>query len=86
VSQNEGVEFGYAAGTSRPIRQLVAGLEVYGGLGASQAVYEQTRHFIAPILAWRVSKAAMVKTSLGFGLTSASERYLFRVGCSVDVW
>lgn len=86
VSQNEGVEFGYTAGVSRPVGQFFAGLEVYGGLGATVAQHEQTRHFVAPIVAWQLTKGSVVKASVGFGVTSASERYLFRIGYSMDLW
>lgn len=86
LSENEGVEFGYTTGVSTRLRQFIAGVEMYGGLGASVAGGEETRHFLAPVFAWRLSRGSTIKTSVGFGLTHASERYLLRVGYSVDLW
>jgi len=86
LSADEGVEFGYGAAVSRRFRQFHAGVEVYGGLGATVAASEETRHFIAPVFAWHVTPGSLFKVSMGFGVTEASERYLFRVGYSIDVW
>jgi len=86
LSADEGVEFGYGVGASRRFRQFYAGVEVYGGLGTTVSLNEQTRHFIAPVFAWHVNGRSLFKTSIGFGVTEASERYLFRVGYSIDLW
>lgn len=86
LSQDEGVEYGYAASASKRLGPFTAGLEVYGGLGASRPEFEQTRHFVAPILAWRLSNGSVIKGSVGFGVTDTSERYLVRLGYSVDLW
>jgi Putative MetA-pathway of phenol degradation len=86
LSADEGVEFGYSTGAWRRFRRLMAGFELYGGLGATVASDEETRHFIAPLVGWRVTKRSMVKASVGFGLTEASDRYLVRVGYSMDLW
>jgi hypothetical protein len=85
LSADEGLEYGYAAAASKRIGHFIAGVEAYGGLGASNPEFEQTRHFIAPILGWRVSKG-LLKGSVGVGVTAASERYLFRIGYSLDLW
>jgi hypothetical protein len=86
LSEDEGFEYGYAGGATRRFRQFSAGLEVYGGLGASAAEFEQTRHFVAPVVAFRLPRGSVVKASVGFGVTGASERYLVRIGYSVDLW
>jgi hypothetical protein len=86
LSESEGVEFGYAAAVSRRIGRLVAGMEAYGGLGATIAEPAQTRHFVAPTVAWRLTRASMLKASVGFGVTNTSERYLVRFGYSIDAW
>ena len=94
LSAHEGVEFGYAVGVSRSLGGLasgtscrvcrenfVAGVEAYGGLGSTQeAAWAETRHFIAPVLAWHVGDRSTLKVSSGFGLTPESDRVLFRVG------
>jgi hypothetical protein len=86
LSADEGVEFGYAAGVSRRFRQFHVGVEVYGGLGTTVPEPAETRHFIAPVFAWHVTPASLFKVSVGFGVTEASERYLFRVGYAIDIW
>jgi hypothetical protein len=94
LSESEGVEFGYSVGVSRPIGTLasgtacrfcaenfVAGVEAYGGLGSTLAFDGAAqRHYIAPVIAWRVSDRATLKASVGAGLTSSSDRVLVRVG------
>jgi hypothetical protein len=85
-SADEGVEFGYGVAVSRRINQFHAGVELYGGLGATVFEPEQTRQFIAPVFAWHATPSSLLKISMGFGLTQASERYLFRVGYSIDLW
>jgi len=93
LSANEGVEFGYSVGVSRSLgspasvptchvcrESFVAGVEAYGGLGSTQARgLQDTRHFLAPVLAWHLSHRATLKASTGFGLTHASDGYLVRV-------
>jgi hypothetical protein len=95
LSASEGVEFGYSAGVSRSLGgvvsvpscrhvcpdRFVAGVEAYGGLGSTRTGgLQDTRHFLAPVLAWHLSDRATLKASAGFGLTTASDRYLVRVG------
>ena len=98
LSEDEGLEFGYAVGVSRSLGGLargtacrfcrenfVAGLEAYGGLGSTrEAAWAETRHFIAPVLAWRVGDRSLLKVSSGFGLTPESDRVLFRVGYAYE--
>jgi hypothetical protein len=99
LSADEGLEFGYSVGVSRALGGLasgtscrwcrenfVAGVEAYGGFGSTQeAAFAQARHFIAPALAWRVSNRSTLKVSTGFGVTSASDRFLLRVGYAYEL-
>ena len=99
LSEDEGLELGYAVGVSRSLGGLargtacrfcrenfVAGVEAYGGLGSTQeAAWARTRHFIAPVLAWRVGDRSLLKVSSGFGLTPESDRVLFRVGYAYEL-
>ena len=98
-SQNEGVEFGYAAGFSRPLATLAsaekcrfcrenfsAGLEFYGGLGSTLSFgLNDTAHFVAPVMAWMVSDDATLKFSIGFGLTHESAPVLLRFGYNYEI-
>jgi hypothetical protein len=99
LSEDEGLEFGYSVGVSRSLGSLasgtscrwcrenfVAGVEAYGGLGSTQhAALADTRHFIAPVLAWHVADRSTLKVSTGFGVTKASDRYLLRVGYAYEL-
>jgi hypothetical protein len=99
LSADEGLEFGYSVGASRSLGNLasgtncrvcrenfIAGVEVYGGLGSTQeSGLRETRHFIAPVLAWRAAPRSTLKVSAGFGLTETSERYLVRVGWTYEL-
>ncbi len=99
LSADEGLEFGYSVGVSRSLGSLasgtscrwcrenfVVGVEVYGGLGSTQqSVLTDARHFIAPVLAWHVSDRSTLKVATGFGVTSASDRYLLRVGYAYEL-
>ena len=99
LSAAEGVEFGYAAGVSRAIGALasgttchfcaenfVVGVEAYGGLGSTLAfARDEQRHYVAPVVAWRVTDRSTIKTSVGVGLTESSDRYLVRVGWSCEL-
>ena len=98
LSEDEGIEFGYAVGVSRSLgglasgtacrfcrENVVAGVEAYGGLGSTQdAAWAETRHFIAPVLAWRIGDRSLLKVSTGFGLTPTSDRVLLRVGYAYE--
>jgi hypothetical protein len=99
LSADEGLEFGYSVGVSRPLGGLasgtscrwcrenfVAGVEAYGGLGSTQdGAFAAARHFIAPVLAWHVADRSTLKVSTGFGVTGASDRYLLRVGFTYEL-
>ena len=99
LSEDEGFEFGYAAGVARSLGALasgttcrfcrenfVAGLEVYGGLGSSESAgLKETRHFVAPVLGWHLTERSTLKLSAGFGLTDASDRYLLRMGWAYEL-
>jgi hypothetical protein len=99
LSTDEGVEFGYSVGVSRPIGTLASGtschfcaenflggVEVYGGLGSTVSFdRDQQRHFVAPVLAWHMTGRSTIKASVGVGLTGSSDRYLVRVGCSYEL-
>jgi hypothetical protein len=99
LSKNEGVEFGYSVGVSRPTgtvaggsdchlcaENFIVGVEAYGGLGSTEgfAASEQ-RHYLAPVVGWHVTSRTMIKASAGIGLTHASDRALLRVGVSYEL-
>jgi hypothetical protein len=99
LSADEGFEFGYSVGVSRPLGGLasgtvchlcrenfVAGVEAYGGLGTSEErTLTNTRHYIAPVIAWHMTERSTLKASTAFGLTEASDRYLVRVGWAYEL-
>jgi hypothetical protein len=99
LSASEGVEFGYAVGLSRSLGTLArgtscrfcaenftVGTELYGGLGSSEAFERsQQRHYLAPVVNWRVGARTALKASLGLGLTDASDRYLVRLGVAYEL-
>jgi hypothetical protein len=99
LSEDEGLEFGYSVGVSRSLgglasgascrfcrENLVAGIEAYGGLGTSEeATLSETRHYLAPVFAWRLSPHTTLKASAAFGLTQASDRVLLRVGFAFEL-
>jgi hypothetical protein len=99
LSADEGVEFGYSVGVSRPVGALasgatchfcaenfVVGVEGYGGLGSTVALArDQQRHYVAPVLGWHVTGRSTLKASIGVGLTETSDRYLVRVGWSYEL-
>src|SRR5207302_2350181 len=77
LSHDEGVEFGYALGVSRPLANLAspqrcvfcrenfaAGLELYGGLGSTEQFgFSDTAHYLAPVISWRVADNHSVQFS-----------------------
>jgi hypothetical protein len=99
LSEDEGVEFGYSVGVSRSLgglasgtacvfcrENIVVGAEMYGGLGSTRETgLSETRHFLAPVVGWRLSSRSTLKASVGFGLTDASDRYLLRVGYAYEL-
>ena len=99
LSEGEGVEFGYSAGVSRPLgtlasgtschacaENLIVGAEAYGGLGSTGAfAASEQRHYLAPVFGWHLTARTTFKASVAFGLTSASDRYLLRLGFSYEL-
>lgn len=99
LTHDEGVEFGYALGLSRPLASIAsgnscrlcrenfnAGLELYGGLGSTEQFgFSDTAHYLAPTLAWRFAENSVLRVSPGFGLTMMSDRVLFRVGYTYEI-
>ena len=99
LSQNEGSEFGYSLGVSRPLATLAsgakcrfcrenfsAGVEVYGGLGSTAGFgFHDTAHYVAPVIAWQVSDNATLRFSPAVGLTRQSNPILLRFGYSYEV-
>jgi hypothetical protein len=99
LSENEGIEFGYSVGVARHLggvphpagcrlcaENFVVGIEAYGGLGSTEAfAHDEQRHYLAPVLSWRVSRRSTLKTSVGVGLTANSDHALIRVGYSYEL-
>jgi len=99
LTEDEGVEFGYALGVYRPLATVAsgnpcrfcrenfnAGLELYGGLGSTEQFgFSDTAHYIAPALAWRVSENSTIRFSPGFGLTANSARTLLRFSYTYEI-
>jgi hypothetical protein len=92
-------EFGYALGTSRPLRlestarpcnfcreNIILGAEMYGGLGTVRAfTLSGTSHYVAPIAAWQLPNGVAFSLSPGFGLTDNSHHFLLRWGVSYEI-
>jgi hypothetical protein len=99
LSEDEGVEFGYSVGVSRPIgmvasgsscnlcaENFVVGVEAYGGLGSTEGFgSDEQRHYLAPVIGWHVTPRTTIKASAAFGLTQASDHALLRVGVSYEL-
>ena len=98
LSADEGFEFGYSVGVSRPLggiargddcrfcpENLRVGAELYGGLGSTEGFERgQQRHYIAPAMSWRLTDRFLVKASVGIGLTEPSDRALIRIGAAYE--
>jgi len=99
LSQDEGFEFGYALGISRPLATLAsgnnchlcrenfnAGLELYGGLGSTDDFgFHATSHYLAPAVSWQITDNASLRFSVGAGLTHLSSPALIRIGYSYEI-
>jgi len=99
LSADEGVEFGYSVGVSRPIgtfakgsschlcaENFIVGVEAYGGLGSTEGFAGgEQRHYLAPVVGWHVTPRTTIKASAGIGLTQASDNALLRVGVSFEL-
>lgn len=99
LSENEGYEFGYAIGASRPLATLAsgancrfcrenfsAGLEMYGGLGTTRGFgLHDTTHYLAPVVSWQVSDNVSLHFSPAVRLSATGSPVLFRIGYSYEV-
>lgn len=99
LSENEGFEFGYSVGISRPLGILAsgtecrfcpenfsAGMELYGGLGSTVGFgLRDTAHYIAPVLGWQLSDNSSLHFSPAIGLTHGSNPVLLRIGYSYEI-
>lgn len=98
LTEAEGIEFGYSVGVSRSLASLasgtacrfcrenfVLGAEAYGGLGSSvESDPGEARHYLGPVMAWRLNTRTTLKASPAFGLTKNSDRYLIRLGLAYE--
>lgn len=98
LSHNEGLEFGYALGVSRPLATLASGdkcrfcrenfnvgAELYGGLGSTRGFgLHDTAHYLAPVMVWQVSDNVSLRFSPAIGLTHESNPVLLRFGYSYE--
>ena len=96
---NEPWEFGYALGTSRPLKlaasakrcsfcpqNFTAGIEMYGGLGDRHSFgLKDTSQYVAPVAAWNLPSGWTFHVSPGFGLNSNSHGFLLRWGLSYEI-
>jgi len=98
LSENEGLEFGYAIGIARPLAanpqsqcrlcrsRFVAGVEMYGGLGSTRAFgLSNTTHYLAPAISWKVSESSTLHFSPAVGITKGASPVLLRFGYSYEV-
>ena len=99
TSASEATEFGYAFGISRPLATLAsgrdcsfcrenfrAGVELYGGLGTTNSFgLWHTAQYAAPDLVWQINPANSLKVSVGFGLSSLSDRALLRFDYTYEI-
>ena len=99
LSEEEGFEFGYSVGVSRPLATLasasncrfcrenfVAGVELYGGLGSSLGFgLHDTAHYIAPVISWQVSDNSSIHFSPSIGITHSSNPLLIRFSYTYEV-
>jgi len=99
LTANEGFEFGYSFGVSHPFathasgtasrfsrKNVVAGMEFYGGLGSSLSFgLQETAHYAAPVVSWRVSDHSWIQFSAAAGLTRNSNPLLLRLGYRYEI-
>ena len=92
-------EFGYAVGFARPlalkasprpcrvcVENFRAGVEFYGGLGTRHEFgLRDTSHYVAPTVALELPGGTTFEISPGFGITSASHRFLLRFGVAYEL-
>jgi hypothetical protein len=59
---------------------------MYGGLGTSEGFgLRDTSHYVAPTVAWTLSRGVMFKVSPNFGITDTSVPLLLRFGVFAEV-
>jgi hypothetical protein len=99
LSEDEGFEFGYSFGISRPLATLAssgecrfcrenfaAGLEMYGGLGSTVSFgLHDTAHYLAPVVSWQFSDNSSLRFSPSIGLSHGSNPVLLRFGYSYEL-
>jgi len=99
LSKAEGFEFGYAFGFYRALATLAsaakcrfcrenfkAGVELYGGLGSTNAFgLSDMAHYLAPVISWQVSDNGGFSFSPAIGLTHQSNPVLLRIGYSYEI-
>lgn len=92
-------EFGYAVGVSRPLalaasanacsfcrENLLAGVELYGGLGTLHEFgLHDTSHYLAPTIAWQLPNGTVLGIAPGFGLNSNSHGFLLRFSVTYEI-
>jgi hypothetical protein len=92
-------EFGYALATSRPLKlaasahkctfcreKIMAGLEMYGGLGDTQSFGTRlTSHYLGPTINWNAPGGMTFSFSPQFGLNDYSVPRLYRFGIQYEV-
>jgi hypothetical protein len=101
VSRGEGYESGYAVGISRALsnrsftgtcrfcrQNLVAGIELYGGLGTSvepQFGLRDTAMYVAPAVSWQLSQNGCLRFSTAIGVAHETNAVLLRIGYSYEI-
>ncbi len=92
-------EFGYAVGTSRPLRlwsngaacrfcadRFTAGVEMYGGLGDRHTPgLHTTSHYLSPTMQWETRRGATITVGPAFGLNEQSAGALARFKVSYEI-
>jgi hypothetical protein len=98
LTEDEGVEFGYAFGVYRPLGKIKAGrkcvfcrqnflggVEMYGGLGSTQRFgFTDTAHYLGPGLLWSLGNSK-VKFEPAFGLNGNSSNALLRFAYTYEI-
>lgn len=98
LTEDEGVEFGYAFGVYHPLGKIKAGskcvlcrqnflggAEIYGGLGSTQQFgFTDTAHYLAPGLLWSLGNSK-VKFEPAFGLNGNSNNVLLRFAYTYEI-
>jgi hypothetical protein len=100
LSRDEGFEFGYAFGFSRPLSSLasgqncrfcrenfIVGVEFYGGLGSTVdgVGFRDAAHYVSPVMSWQVSENASIHFSPAVALNGLGSAVLIRIGYSYEV-